>query len=275
MRKNKKQKINDTYDDELFLNNKQNFMNLSSNIENIKKKIEEGEKKEELYNNKMEERDLDLIERLYYENKLKYNEIWIEYLIKQINDLRNNNCKDLFDFDSDSDSDNDYDYSDMQMETKDKENIENYNRLIKKLQNKLNLEELSEAQINHKEEDNDSDDTSDEDDNLDFYEEEELEDDEMEEFIMSKNNEEEEYKKSIERIKKVMNDNKDDEDYIIGMNSLYLMLEKIIIKNKNYKKINKEWNEYYKNHIENKIFDNIIINNQKYDFFREKILNKK
>lgn len=270
MKKNKKQKINDTYDDELFLNNKQNF----TNIENIKKKIEEGEKKEELYNNKMEERDLDLIERLYYENKLKYNEIWIEYLIKQINDLRNNNCKDLFDSDLDSDSDNDYDYSDMQMEIKDTENIENYNRLIKKLQNKLNLEEVSEAQINHKEENNDSDDTSDEDDYLDFYEEEELEDEEIQDFIMSKNDEEEEYKKSIERIKKVMNDNKT-EDYIIGINSLYLMLDKIIIKNKNYKKINKEWNEYYKNHIENKIFDNIIINNQKYDFFREKILIKK
>ncbi len=267
MSKNKKQKIILDYnnDDDFLINIK------SLSINTIQNKIEEGEKKEELYQKKIEERDIDLIERLYFENKLKYNEIWIEYLIKQLTDVKNKNYADLFDSDSDDSNQNNFYIEDLEKE--DEENMENYERLIGKLKNRFSEESGEYIDLNDfnnidKNLDNYESESSTDEEN---YDEEELENEELQEFIMTRNMEEESFNLSIERIKNVMN-NKEDENYSIGMYSLYQMLDKIIIQNKNYKKIYEEWNEYYKNYIENKISDNININNKKYDFFREKIL---
>ncbi len=186
--------------------------------------------------------------------------------------MRNKNYADLFDSDSDDSNQNNFYIEDLEKE--DEENMENYERLIGKLKNRFSEESGEYVDLNDfsnigKNLNNYESESSTDEEN---YDEEELENEELQEFIMSRNMEEESFNLSIERIKNVMN-NKEDENYNIGMYSLYQMLEKIIIKNKNYEKINEEWNEYYKNNLINNITDNIIINNEKYNFFREKILN--
>ncbi len=267
MSKNKKNRIRANIEEEEDIFKNSFFEN---SIDNLQKRIKDGEEKEELYKKKMENRDLDFIEKLYFENKLNYNEIWIEYLIKQLNDVRNKNYSDLFDSD---DSDND-DLKIENLEEEEQETIENYKRLIKKLRNRLIIEEISETQKAESENESVSE-TSEESEELGQYFEEELDYEDMEDFLMTQKDEEKEYNKSVERIKKVMND-PTDEDYKIGMESLFLMLEKII-NNKKYNKINYKWNRYYNENenIEDIEKDKLMFLTKKYDFFRDKILKNK
>ncbi len=268
----KKQKTTDLKsEDDLFLNSL-----LTISIDEIQERLNKVEveqnKLDKVYQSKIENRDLDFIENLYLENNLKYNEIWCEYLIKQLNDVRAKNYADLFDSD-DSDNLNDLYIEDMEKE--EEESMQNYERLIGKLKNRFSEDTNEYVDLNdlnqYKETiNNDSEECLEEmsESQNDGEEiEEELENEELQEFIMTKNMEEESYNQSIERIKQTMND-ENTENYKIGMESLYQMLEKIIMKHEKYHIISQEWEKYYKKiHENNK--DNLIILSIKYDFFRD------
>ncbi len=262
----KKQKTTDLKsEDDLFLNSL-----LSISIDEIQERLNKVEAEqhdlEKVYQSKIENRDLDFIENLYLENNLKYNEIWCEYLIKQLNDVRAKNYADLFDSD-DSDNLNDLYIEDMEKE--EEESMQNYERLIGKLKNRfsedtneyVDLNDLNQYKenINKDSEEYLNEMSESEDDGEEI--EEELENEELQEFIMTKNMEEESYNQSIERIKQTMND-ENTENYKIGMESLYQMLEKIIMKHEKYHIISQEWEKY-----------NNINREMKYDFFREKLKN--